>query len=203
MKQTFIEVHAHKEVHDIVLNPLMQGRVGLVASIQYLDLLPALAQRIPNSVIGGQVLGCNATNALRLVKDVDCYLFLGEGRFHPLRIAQETKKPVFIASGDLITQEEVVRFEQQRKGRQLRYLTAKTVGLLVSLKPGQKFGSVERLKARIRSEGKEVFVLLDDTFNVASLENFSGIDCFVNTACPRLEGQHIIAAEELPRSSLQ
>ena len=199
MKHCFIEVHAHKDVADIVLHPLMQGRVGLVASVQYLDLLPVLAQQIPNSVIGGQVLGCNATNALRLMKDVDCYLFLGEGRFHPLRIAQETKKPVFVASGDMITQEEVLTFEQQKKGRQLRYLTAKTVGLLVSLKPGQKFGSVERLQTRIRADGKEVFVLLDDTFTVSSLENFSGIDCFVNTACPRLEGPSILAAEELPR----
>ena len=115
MKHAFIEVHAHKEIDDIILNPLMQGRVGLVASVQYLDLLPALAQRISHAVVGGQVLGCNATNALRLAKDVDCYLFVGEGRFHPLRIAQETKKPVFVASGDLITAEEVAFFEQQKK----------------------------------------------------------------------------------------
>lgn len=199
MKHVFIEVRAQKDVADIMFNPLMQGRVGLVASVQYVDLLPVIAQKIPHSVVGGQVLGCNATNALCLAKEVDCYLFVGEGRFHALRIAHETKKPVFIASGDMITHDEVVAFERQRNGRQLRYMTAKTVGLLVSLKPGQKFGSVEKLKERMRSEGKEVFVLLDNTFDVMSLENFSGIDCFVNTACPRLEGQHVLAVEELPR----
>ncbi len=199
MKKVFIEVTAAKDVADVVLNPAMTGKVGLVASIQYLDLLEKLQQKIPNSVVGGQVLGCNATNALRINKEVDCYLFVGEGRFHPIRIAQETKKPVFIASGDQITQEEVAQYVKRKTGRQLKYLNAKKVGILETLKPGQKFGSVTRVKKRIEDAGKKAYIFLDDTYDLASLENFNDIEIFVNTACPRLEGSMLIAAEELPR----
>ncbi len=195
MKTSFIHVQGKKNVDDIKLHPEMTGRVGLVATVQYMDLLDALH----DSVIGGQVLGCNASNALRITKDVDCFLFIGEGRFHPIRIAQETGKPVFVASGEKIDAEEIAVMERRKKGRQLKYLHASKVGILQTLKAGQRFGNVQAIREKVVADGKTPYVFLDDTFDLASLENFNDIDIFINTACPRLEGSNVIAAEDLPR----
>ncbi|MFA6870043.1 MAG: diphthamide synthesis protein, partial [Methanomethylophilus sp.] len=87
----------------------MPARVGLLASVQYIGLLPRAKELIEASgrtaVIGkgdnrlcypGQVLGCDCSAALAEEPVVDGFLFLGEGDFHPLAAAFGVKKPLLV-----------------------------------------------------------------------------------------------------------
>ena len=38
----------------------------------------------------GQVLGCNTSSAGAVMEDIDCFLFVGTGSFHPLAVALAT-----------------------------------------------------------------------------------------------------------------
>jgi len=190
MKSVFIEVKSEKDVN--VKLPI--GRVGLIASAQYLDQLKTL--KIKNSVYGGLVLGCNADNAVKIKNNVDYFLFLGEGRFHAMNVAIKTGKEVYIASGDKITKEKIEKYNKETKGKVLKYLNAKKKGILVSTKSGQ-FNLKEALK--LRKEIKDSYIFIDNTFNLSTLEDFSDIDIWINTACLRIEDKSIINMEDLPK----
>ena len=114
MKTLFIEVKSEKDINVKLPN----GRVGLIASAQYLDQLKTL--KIKNSVYGSLVLGCNADNAIKIKNNVDYFLFLGEGRFHAMNVAIKTGKEVYIASGDKITKEEIERYNKETNGKVLK-----------------------------------------------------------------------------------
>ena len=190
MKTIFIDVKDEKDIDAKLPN----GRVGLIASAQYLDQLKTL--KIKNSVYGGLVLGCNADNAIKIKNNVDYFLFLGEGRFHAMNVAIKTGKEVYIASGDKITKEEIERYNKETNGKVLKYLNAKKKGILVSTKPGQ-YNLKEALK--LRNDIKDSYLFIDNTFNLSGLEDFSDIDMWINTACLRIEGKNIINMEDLPK----
>ncbi|MBQ4368184.1 MAG: diphthamide synthesis protein, partial [Candidatus Methanomethylophilus sp.] len=107
----YIEARAEVEIDgplSAYVDRLPQS-VGLLASVQYVHLLPRAKEIIEASgrraLIGkgdgrifypGQVLGCNCSSAVAVQDDVDCYLFLGEGDFHPLAATFGVKKHVVI-----------------------------------------------------------------------------------------------------------
>ena len=53
---------------------------------------------------------------------------------------------------------------------------------MITTKPGQN----NLKKALELKADKNIYYFLDDTINFAELENFNFIDCWVNTACPRI-----------------
>ena len=59
-------------------------------------------QLLKNSVIGGQITGCNINNALKIKNKVNSFLYIGSGIFHPIEIAIKTKKKVYIATAAAI-----------------------------------------------------------------------------------------------------
>ena len=66
----------------------------------------------------------------------------------------------------------------------MKFLNANTLGVIVTLKPGQKNmqGMIERVRKLI--DDKKTYYFLGD--ELRGLENFNFIDCWVNTACPRM-----------------
>ena len=46
----------------------------------------------------GQILGCDIMAAKRISPDVDCFVYLGTGRFHPIIVAAQIGKKVFCAN---------------------------------------------------------------------------------------------------------
>src|SRR5271170_4725283 len=93
---------------EIVQRANLPARLGLVASVQHLDLVPrlvaALQERGYDVKIGqgdrrlaypAQALGCNYTGAEAVVEQVDAFLFLGTGRFHPVGLAFAVDRPVW------------------------------------------------------------------------------------------------------------
>ncbi len=193
MKTLFIHAHSTRKVKiPASVVKKLPKRVGIVASIQFANQVPAIVKQIPGSVAGGQVLGCNAAMALRLVSKVDAFLFVGSGVFHPINVAIQCKKPVFCfnpyTSGFReLDRNEVLAYEKSRKGAVLKFLAAKRVGIIVSAKPGQK--NLQRALQLKKKGDKEYFVFACDTFDFRYLEDFNFIDCWVNTACPRMDDQ--------------
>lgn len=195
MKYSFIEVKSDLEIN--IPQEIKNKKVGLLSSIQYLHLLKDIKKNFKSAIIAGRITGCNASNALKIKNKVDCFFILSEGRFHAIEIARKTKKPVYISTGDKITEEEIQEYENKLRGKLMRFYNAKTLGVLVSLKPGQyNLKLAEKLKRKY-AKTKQVYIFIDETFSVPELENFTGIDMFVNTACSRIESSNIVNAIEL------
>ncbi|MDJ0272888.1 MAG: diphthamide biosynthesis enzyme Dph2 [Candidatus Caldarchaeum sp.] len=177
-------------------------KVGVGASVQWLDYLPfvkeSLAQRgieaftaEPDmySVYESQVLGCDVSALKKLEKNVDCFLVLGS-IFHGLGIAVSSTRPVYAADPHTQRVENLDKMRErilrQRYAQITQFRQSRTVGVLVSIKPGQRrLGLAKKLNNILNQHGKNSTVVSADEITSATiLEN--GFEAFVNTACPRL-----------------
>jgi 2-(3-amino-3-carboxypropyl)histidine synthase len=193
MKTLF--VHARSTIDVVIPESVkkhLPKKVGIVASIQVAHRIPDIVKQIPGAVAGGQVLGCNAAMAGRIASKVDGYLFVGSGVFHPINVALDTKKPVWTYNPHTkefkqLDPKEVEMYQKSRKGAVLQFLNAKCVGLIVSTKIGQK--NLQRALQLKKKGDKEYYIFVCDTLDFRWMEDFNFIDCWVNTACPRMDDQ--------------
>lgn len=180
-------------------------RIGLVSTIQYLHQLSGAKQELEKKghvvVIGGQIIGCNVSNALRVGKDVDIFVYIGSGEFHPIEVAYKTKKRVIIANPGTneishITKDEIDDFTKKRNAKIAQFMLAKRVGIIVTLKPGQEnIKPAINLKKRLK---KDSFIFITNEVRAEDLENFRDIDFWVNTACPRIEMRKVLWINDIP-----
>jgi len=64
---------------------------------------------------------------------------------------------------------------------------AKTIGILVGLKLGQKhLDQALKAKSAIEKSGRSAYILAGREITPDALMEFQNIDAFVNTACPRI-----------------
>jgi 2-(3-amino-3-carboxypropyl)histidine synthase len=139
----------------------------------------------------GQVIGCNYSNAKIIADRVDAFLFIGGGIFHALGIALGTNKPTIIADpydnrAYSIT-DEAQRLLKQRYASIMEARPAKTIGILVGLKLGQRhLDQALKAKTAIEKSGRSAYLLAGREITPDVLMEFSNIDAFVNTACPRI-----------------
>lgn len=189
MKKIFVYAKSKLDVLPVVRKVKADRKFGLVTTVQHLHVLKYVQKIVPGSVIGGQVLGCDVSAAKKISGKVEAFLFIGSGRFHPLQIAYETGRDVYCAdpyTGNVlvITGRDVEQWRRRTQGAFLKFMDSKKVGIIVSVKPGQSgLKEAEEFKA---STDKEAYIFVFDTLDFSELENFPGIDCWVNTACPRI-----------------
>ncbi len=176
--------------------------IGLITTVQYLDSLAAAKKFFESYgrkvVVGksikkcgakypGQILGCDTTAAASVEDKVDCFLFIGSGKFHHSGIS--AKKPVFVLdveNNSISRASNNERLERQRYARIAIAKGCKRFGILVSTKPGQmNIEAAIKTKEKIERSGREAYIVAADEF---SPENLLGMDfdCYVNCACPRL-----------------
>ena len=62
-----------------------------------MHLFPSVEKKLNNSIIAGQVLGCDVSNVLKIAKKVEAFISIGSGNFHPVQIATKTGKKVIRA----------------------------------------------------------------------------------------------------------
>jgi len=181
-----------------------KGKIGLISIIQYVDLLKEIQTKLPNSVIIGQVVGCNLVNLSK--EKVDAYLYVGVGKFHPIYVARKTKKPTYILNPEteeffLIKKQEIEQYERNKLGRIKKFLAAEHIGIIVSTKPGQEnLALALDIKKKLK---KECFIFATNTLDLNELENFPKIQCWINTSCSRIEAPGIINYEEIPKEYIQ
>jgi len=183
-----------------IKNIKLQGNIGLVTTIQYSHYLKDINKIIKNSIIAGPILGCDISAAKKILNKIDLFLFIGTGKFHPIKLASELNKPVYIFNPETnqlysITEKEINEFKSRKKGFYIKYLNAEKVGILISIKPGQ-YNLNKALQFKKKSK-KQSYLFLFNTLNPSELENFPKIQSWVNTACPRIEYKNIINIEDL------
>jgi 2-(3-amino-3-carboxypropyl)histidine synthase len=185
--------------------PYLQSwnKIGLITTVQHIYQIDeskklledagktVFVGNVGNFKYSGQVLGCDFSNALVISKSVEAYVFIGGGRFHAIGVTLATGKPTIIADPyDQMAysiHDQVRRIIMQRWGNISKAKDARSIGILVSLKPGQmKLSRAIELKKKFEQNKMAVilFAVREITPNV--LIQFPGIDAFVNTACVRL-----------------
>jgi 2-(3-amino-3-carboxypropyl)histidine synthase len=198
----FLEARMNEDLKEVAAKAakvLKAKKVGVTTTIQHVhklgQALDALKEHGIQASIGpsggriaqaGQVLGCNYSTARSL--DVEEYLFIGTGRFHPLGIALATGKRVVIA--DPVTGEvseiDTDPLLRRRFAAITRARDAKRFAVLVSKKPGQRrMELAERIKNIGQAKGLEMFLVYLDNIEPDRLLNL-GAEAAVSTACPRV-----------------
>lgn len=188
-----------REAADKAIPLFRSKKVGITATVQHvhkLDLvIEILREHGIEGVVGsaggrikhpGQVLGCSYTAAREL--NLDEYLFIGTGQFHPLGIALATGKRVVAADPmtgavSIIDPDPMLR---RRFGVIARASDAKRFAVLVSKKPGQRRMELARqIKGLGEARGLEMILVYLDNIEPDRLLNL-GVEAAVSTACPRI-----------------
>ncbi|MFH1506250.1 MAG: diphthamide synthesis protein [archaeon] len=200
METVFLEARSKVKVKlpKALLDKLPES-IMLFTTTQYLDSLSAvkaqlekagkkvLLKQLAKCKYKGQVLGCNIEE---FKQKFDAFLYVGDGLFHPKTLMLKNKRPVFVynplsKNHFELEAKEVEGMKKRLKGAKLKFLSSKNIGVLISIKPGQnKMNQALKLKQKYKS--KEFYFLLTDTISFTQLENFPFIECFINTACPRI-----------------
>jgi len=205
----FVNAKSDLDVSKVIekaLTTLKGKKIGLVSTAQHVHMLDVASKILSDnkfeSVIGkgddrveskGQILGCDFSAATSIANDVDSFLFIGSGNFHPLGLILSTKKPVIAC--DPYTNEMIDKelgdlkdmILRQRYGAISRSKDAKVFGILVGTKVGQqRINLAYDLKEKLDSKQKKSYIFTANHFLPAHLESFRDIDCFVSTACPRI-----------------
>jgi len=146
-----------------------------------------------------QILGCDCyPDSFEKDLKSDMILYLGDGMFHPKALILATEKPitVFDPISDkikIVDRKDMQKELNKKKANLKRYLNADKIGILVTIKPGQQyFLAAKKLKQDLEKEGKNAYVFIDDTLNPMNYENYPFIQCWVNTACPRIGTDDIV-----------
>jgi len=178
-------------------------RVGLTTSLQHLQSLSQAREILTKAgktvVVGdsgqlnyaGQVLGCNYSNVKSIANEVDAFLFVGGGIFHALGVALSSSKPTIIAdpyeNRAFSIEKEAQKIIKQRWASIEEAKKAKTFGIVIGMKPGQKkIDLALKIKSMADKHGCAAYLLAAKEITPEELLEFPFIDAYVNTACPRI-----------------
>jgi len=203
----YVEARASINVNEAVEKAISLladfSKIGLATSVQHVQTLNEtreLLVRAGKTVIvgdaghvgyAGQVIGCDYSNVKSIADAVEAYLFVGGGMFHALGIALSTSKPTFIAdpydNRAFSVNEEAQKLLKMHWACIEQAKNAKTYGVIVGLKPGQKrLDEALKIKELIEKKGYNAYLLAIREVTPESLLEFPAIDAYVNTACPRI-----------------
>jgi 2-(3-amino-3-carboxypropyl)histidine synthase len=208
MKTVFLEARSKVKVDlpkDLI--DKLPRTIMLFTTIQYVGSLKlvkkqleqkgkkVVLKKLQKCKYDGQILGCNIQS---FKEKFDAFLYIGDGLFHPKTLLLKNNRPVFVYNPLSrkyfeIKEKEVEPMKKMVKGAKLKFLASNNIGVLISMKPGQ-YKLKEALKLKQRYKNKKFYFLLTDIIDFTQLENFPFIECFVNTACPRIsfDDAHII-----------
>ena len=196
------------------LNGKKIKNVALYASVQFCNNLERVKEQLAKLDINiitsqadrthvkGQLLGCDSDYAsLNLPTTdqnaIDSYLYVGDGKFHPLALVYAQKDQTKAELREIICSDPIAKtmhlldytylktILRKYRASLMKFLSATNIGILITVKPGQ-----EHLKAALTIEkkfpDKKFYFFVDDNISFSQLENFPFIDVWVNTACPRV-----------------
>jgi len=207
-KCVFIEARASLDVDGVVWKALAELKeervIGLASVIQHIDKLNT-AKRILEEAgktvqIGkaegelrydGQILGCQFGTVVSISPKVDAFLVLSGGDFHGLGVRIATGKKTIVADPfqhQVRDMEKLAKiFFKKRYAAIDSFRKARKIGVIIGLKTGQfKPTIATEMRALLESRGHECMFLALREIDPTVLENFSEIEGFVNTACPRV-----------------
>lgn len=178
-------------------------KIGLVTTAQFLNTVEKVKTYLEQAGIKvlmhdqtrsgkqAQVLGCDYSAALPLQKNVDAFLYIGSGIFHPLGLALKTEKPVLALNIETFELQDMT--ERRDKLRKIKAFhigqaqEADRFGILLTTKPGQMLlKQAENIKQALEDKGKKAYILV---MNQVTPEKIMGVDVeiLVNCSCPRMD----------------
>jgi len=180
-------------------------KIGLLTSVQFVKTTDKVKKYLKGAgkeiyihkslKYPGQILGCNINAAKKIEDKVDCFLYVGAGKFHPLGVAMKTGKPVFILDIEkkriYDLEKEKIKWMKRKAWHDSELEDAKNVGIIVCWKMGQeRMEEAIKLKKKLENKGKEVSILAFDEFKKEKIEGLK-FDILLNLACPRLDDELI------------
>ena len=195
--------------------------VALFASVQFTNLDNFIKELEKNKIKVNitkakrtnenmQVLGCDCYEDSfeeNIIKNSEGVLYIGDGLFHPKalllsQIKSKNFKPIIIFDPIAnkikeINKKDIEKQIQKYKRNLKLFINSKTLGILVTIKPGQQYlNSAKNLKEKLKEQGKKAYIFIDNNIDINQLENYPFIQCWVNTACPRIGTDDIINTEK-------
>jgi 2-(3-amino-3-carboxypropyl)histidine synthase len=137
----------------------------------------------------GHIVGCQYRGLQAIEKSVDCFVIMGN-QFHSMGAVLSVEKPVILIDvyndeirdmeglRDKILKQRIISIEKLRNAR--------NVGIIVEIKPGQKFGSWKYLYDKLKEKEKNPIVITMNEMTPDKIMNFYHIDAFIELACPRI-----------------
>lgn len=188
--------------------------IGLYMAVQFVDSLDRIKKQLKEVEIKvvtstpsrsqhkGQLLGCDVFSGNLQLKEedrceIDAYMYIGDGKFHPNALLYGQKDlqmdelrevicydPIS-AKINVIKVEDIRGVLKRYRGALMKFLGAKRIGVISSLKPGQEFVKVSLMLEK-KFPDKKFYFFIDESISFNQLENYNFIDLWVNTACPRI-----------------
>lgn len=190
-------------VTDAAKNHLKGKKIGLCTTAQHTHKMDEAKEILEShgfeaqigfgderTKLQGQLLGCNVMAATRL-SDVDEFLFIGSGDFHPLALALETEKRIVGANpydGAIHSFDEPKhKILRQRYAAIAIAQEAETFGVVISTKGGQmRMQLAQKTLQKLRKAGKKGYLIQNKQISPNDLLYFRHLDAFVGVACPRV-----------------
>ena len=202
----------YMEVQDILdLNPLLNKslphlkdyeKIGLSYSIQHRHDIQniksfyeeqgkkvTLSKKAGTNAYEGHITGCEYRGLKAIQEQVEAFVIIGN-QFHSMGATLALRKPVIL----LDVYNDDVRSMAGLKDKILKqrlfsiekFKEAKNIGIIVEIKPGQKFGNPRKLLEKLKNAGKNAIVITMSELTPDKIMNFYHIDAFVELACPRI-----------------
>jgi len=207
-KYLFMEARSSVDVADVVRQAAIELRnektIGLASVIQHIGELEKAKRILEESgktvVIGkrttelkydGQILGCQFETVKSIASEVDAFVILAGGDFHGLGVRVATGRRTIVCDpfqNQVRDMEELAKkFFRMRYANIESFRQIRKAGILIGLKTGQfRLIRAEEMRHILESKGYECAMLALREIDPMILENFSDIEGFVNTACPRI-----------------
>ena len=83
-------------------------------------------------------------------------------------------------------------YQKRKKGAMLKFLNGNNIGILVSTKQGQHHPIKQLSILKTKYPKKQFYIFVADMIDINQFDNFSFIDAWINTACPRIEEDYIL-----------
>ncbi len=180
------------------LKELKWSTVGLISTVQHLKNLKELKNYldtvgIDNTIQGeGQILGCHVENAGGFFNKVDGIISLHAGYFHTYGLLLCTSIPIlqldpFTGEIRYFPNEERNKLIRKRHSFISQARNAKVWGILGSSKLGQYHpDKISRIEKILGDHNKLKISVIAENLNFENLTNFTWVDAWVDTACPRI-----------------
>ncbi|MFX0124791.1 MAG: diphthamide biosynthesis enzyme Dph2 [Candidatus Hodarchaeota archaeon] len=172
--------------------------VGLVATVQHLRNLKQLKTYLDsiglesNVQKEGQILGCNIKSIRGFSKQIEGIISLHAGYFHTYGLLLSTTIPIlqlnpFTGEMKYFSKKDREKLIRKRNAIITQARTANIWGILGSSKLGQYHPDrISRIEKILQDHNKSKILLIFENINLENLTNFTWVDAWVDTACPRL-----------------
>lgn len=208
MENIFVNVRAKYEPNysELIskIDNILENNVAICYSNQFEGVAKKLIEKINKNVVQKmQVLGCSNP---KFKKEVEAIIIVGQGKFHSVSLAYESKLPTYIVEGSSlkrIADVDIKKMEAKERGSLLKYLSSDKIGILITTKPGQ-MRMKKAIEFKNKLKKKKSYLFIANNIDTNEFENFR-VDSWVNTACPRMdlnEGS-IINLDKIPEELIE